>query len=98
MAVQCGRGAGTCHPLLLASVRFANKGTRAENGDLIHRTETSRGAEFVPSGLQLREVRPEKAVLSAGPHASRAARDGSTRVYILATFWHSLTLATPPCA
>jgi hypothetical protein len=45
-----------------------------ENGDLIRPTKASPwGTYFVPSRLRLRELRPEKAVLSARPDAFRAA-------------------------
>ena len=92
--------------LVPASVRFANMATRVgprENGDLIRPTKTARGGTyFVPSSLQLGEVRPEKAILSARPHAFRAA-SGLTRVDYgcmlhSSTFQHSLTLAISQCA
>ena len=48
---------------------------RGENAYLIRPTKASRGGTyFVPFNLRLREVRPEKAVLSVRPDAFRTVR------------------------
>ena len=85
----------------LASAEGTGVGPR-KNRALIRPAKASQGGTLivVPSSLRLREVRPEKAVLSAQPDAFRVASGLKwldPRLHS-STLRHSLNLAIPQCA